>query len=197
MGVFRATLGALAVVATTWGAPALAQYPWHAEEARLASAAEFPTWSNALERNAEQRREFAACHDDSSQCKGAQKSLRVVLVKGSDLEREDQVRLVHRYVNRRSYRDDRAHKGVSAFTDESQTFRNRWMTLFEFVKRGGDCEDYATAKYFLLRQLGVPADDMRIRNNHINVSLTRHREYFSVEVSALKSTVYSSERIWL
>ena len=30
------------------------------------------------------------------------------------------------------------------------------------MQRGGDCEDYAVAKYFLLRELGFPAEDMRV-----------------------------------
>jgi predicted transglutaminase-like cysteine proteinase len=38
-----------------------------------------------------------------------------------------------------------------------------WATPAEFLKRGaGDCEDYAIAKFFLLRELGVPDADMRI-----------------------------------
>lgn len=31
-----------------------------------------------------------------------------------------------------------------------------------FAQRGGDCEDYAIAKYFALRFLGIPADRMRV-----------------------------------
>lgn len=172
----RLALSTLTAVVVTMGVPVRAQYPWHAEEALLANAAALPTWFAALERNAAQRREFAACLNDASLCKGAQKSLRVVLVKGANLEREDQIRLVHRYVNRRSYRRDRARKELSSFTDAVETFRNRWMTLFEFAKRGGDCEDYATAKYFLLRQLGIPADDLRI----VIIRERRHRAYHAV-----------------
>ncbi len=41
-------------------------------------------------------------------------------------------------------------------------FRSKWTTLLEFLRRGGDCEDYATAKYFLLRELGFPVDDLRV-----------------------------------
>ena len=38
-----------------------------------------------------------------------------------------------------------------------------WCTPREFMKqRGGDCEDYAIAKYFALRYLGVEAKRMRI-----------------------------------
>lgn len=37
-----------------------------------------------------------------------------------------------------------------------------WATPIEFIKRGGDCEDFAIAKYASLRALGVPEDRMRI-----------------------------------
>ncbi|NVJ52092.1 MAG: transglutaminase-like cysteine peptidase [Campylobacteraceae bacterium] len=38
-----------------------------------------------------------------------------------------------------------------------------WASPFEFLGTGaGDCEDYAIAKYFTLRQLGVPDNKLRI-----------------------------------
>lgn len=38
-----------------------------------------------------------------------------------------------------------------------------WASPFEFLGTGaGDCEDYAIAKYFSLRQLGVPDSKLRI-----------------------------------
>ena len=37
-----------------------------------------------------------------------------------------------------------------------------WATPVEFFKRGGDCEDYAIAKYTALRALGVPENRLRI-----------------------------------
>ena len=40
--------------------------------------------------------------------------------------------------------------------------RDYWATPLEFMKRGGDCEDYAIAKYVSLRALGVEGDKMRI-----------------------------------
>jgi predicted transglutaminase-like cysteine proteinase len=39
---------------------------------------------------------------------------------------------------------------------------DRWQTPVEFQRGGGDCEDYAIAKYLLLREHGVPASAMRI-----------------------------------
>lgn len=37
-----------------------------------------------------------------------------------------------------------------------------WETAFEFLRRGGQCQDYAIAKYLLLRAAGVPANLMRL-----------------------------------
>ncbi len=38
-----------------------------------------------------------------------------------------------------------------------------WATPVEFLAQGaGDCEDYAIAKYFTLKELGVPEEKMRI-----------------------------------
>ncbi len=35
-----------------------------------------------------------------------------------------------------------------------------WIEPADFVQNGGDCEDYALAKYNLLAQLGFPSEDM-------------------------------------
>jgi predicted transglutaminase-like cysteine proteinase len=37
-----------------------------------------------------------------------------------------------------------------------------WATPVEFLRKGGDCEDYAIAKYTALRALGVPEDRLRV-----------------------------------
>jgi len=38
-----------------------------------------------------------------------------------------------------------------------------WATPIESLRKGaGDCEDYALAKYFTLREIGVPANQLRI-----------------------------------
>ena len=37
-----------------------------------------------------------------------------------------------------------------------------WETPTEFFAKGGDCEDYAIAKYAWLRYLGVPEDSLRL-----------------------------------
>lgn len=40
--------------------------------------------------------------------------------------------------------------------------QDHWKTPTEFLRTGGDCEEYAFTKMLLLRALGVPASSMRI-----------------------------------
>ncbi len=59
---------------------------------------------------------------------------------------------VNNLVNKTEYIEDTSNYGQSDY----------WATPIEFFTRGGDCEDYAIAKYVSLRALGVPEDRMRI-----------------------------------
>ena len=59
---------------------------------------------------------------------------------------------VNQLVNRVSYVEDWANYRE----------RDYWAAPGEFFGNGGDCEDYAIAKYLLLRELGVDPDSMRI-----------------------------------
>lgn len=67
------------------------------------------------------------------------------------------------------------------FRDDIQLWRVKdyWATPVEALFRGaGDCEDFAIAKYFSLRQLGVPSEKLRItyvkalRQNQAHMVLT-------------------------
>jgi hypothetical protein len=35
-----------------------------------------------------------------------------------------------------------------------------WTTPYELLQSGGDCEDFAIAKYLLLREIGIPSSDL-------------------------------------
>lgn len=59
---------------------------------------------------------------------------------------------VNEMMNRKQYIGDDKNWGKSDY----------WATPVEFMLRGGDCEDYAIAKYFGLRALGVPESRLRI-----------------------------------
>ncbi len=60
---------------------------------------------------------------------------------------------VNDFFNKIRYRSDARHWKKKDY----------WATPFEFMGTGaGDCEDYAIAKYFSLRQLGIPDSKLRI-----------------------------------
>lgn len=59
---------------------------------------------------------------------------------------------VNTFVNKTRYITDSRNWGQSDY----------WATPVEFLQRGGDCEDYAVAKYVALRSLGVPEERLRI-----------------------------------
>lgn len=68
-------------------------------------------------------------------------------------ERKTLLERVNRAMNRLEYFPD----------DQLWALHDYWATPAEFLARGaGDCEDYAIAKYFLLLELGIPAEAMRI-----------------------------------
>jgi predicted transglutaminase-like cysteine proteinase len=64
----------------------------------------------------------------------------------------DMARDVDTYVNQVTYIEDRANWSKSDY----------WATPVEFFKNGGDCEDFAIAKYMSLRALGVPEERLRL-----------------------------------
>ena len=141
---------------------ASANYDFDVPDDYLASATEWPAWAQILEQQSSDREAISRCLADESTCIGKLKSLRPILIKGAALDRDRQLKLVNRYINRRRYRRDRRETSLSAAPGGEAELRNHWTTLLEFLNRGGDCEDYAVAKYFLLREFGFPAEDMRV-----------------------------------
>ncbi len=61
---------------------------------------------------------------------------------------------------------DRVNRTFNALTyiEDSDNWNRKdyWATPYEMIERGGDCEDYAIAKYMALKQLGVSEQQMRI-----------------------------------
>lgn len=68
------------------------------------------------------------------------------------LPRRDQLNAVNAWANTRPYVEDIQNYHVSDY----------WATPGQFLAHGGDCEDYAIAKYFSLVRLGFSTDDLRI-----------------------------------
>ena len=66
--------------------------------------------------------------------------------------RRDKMASVNDYINSVAYVSDSSNYGISDY----------WATPAEFLSRGGDCEDYAIAKYASLRALGFLPDQLRV-----------------------------------
>ncbi|MEJ2059483.1 MAG: transglutaminase-like cysteine peptidase [Gammaproteobacteria bacterium] len=61
--------------------------------------------------------------------------------------------IVNNFFNQLPFLPDQRHWGQTDY----------WATPLEFLETdGGDCEDFALAKYFTLRELGVPAERLRL-----------------------------------
>lgn len=141
--------------------PAEADYRFE-DGVYLGSARLMLDWADTLDRAEAERATLAACIDDKDACDRWLRGVHVVVNRARGLEADDQIRLINRYVNNRRYRGDRTEDRETAVSDGPVKLTNRWSTLLEFMQRGGDCEDYATSKYQLLRTLDVPAEDLRV-----------------------------------
>ena len=128
----------------------------------LGPADQLVDWADTLARARKQQPLLDSCLADVDRCSRRLRGLHVLVARARELTPEQQIRLVNRYVNKRRYRHDRSAEVQSAVAGQPVRLRSRWSTLVEFMLRGGDCEDYATSKYQLLRELGFAADDLRV-----------------------------------
>ena len=126
--------------------PARMNYPnlFGSTEIRSTDITAFTKWTTVIKRFEEQM--------------GAQASSprvqmwKAELQKLKGLSEKDQIDGVNSYMNAIKYVDDPKNFGKPDF----------WATPLEFFSKGGDCEDYAVAKYASLRALGFTAEQMRI-----------------------------------
>ena len=152
-----------ALLAFLLGNPALAgkPYPFDAS-GYLGEASLMPDWADTMTRQEIQSTALDACLADAGACPRHYRGLRHILLRAESLPPRKQVRLISRYVNGKRYQNDRTARLTSPLSDEPVKYRSRWATVEEFMRRGGDCEDFATTKYYLLRRLGFSADQLRI-----------------------------------
>ncbi|WP_294448237.1 transglutaminase-like cysteine peptidase [uncultured Mailhella sp.] len=64
----------------------------------------------------------------------------------------EKLNIVNKFWNLWPYRTDQEIYGKPDY----------WAAPYQFLSKSGDCEDYCIVKYFTLKELGVPIDDMRI-----------------------------------
>ncbi|MGE5538446.1 MAG: transglutaminase-like cysteine peptidase [Gemmatimonas sp.] len=123
------------------------------DERMFAGAAAFPKWSEMLERLARHeaiRVKPCRWEQGINVCEVGKWTAFVDTQRGRPLR--DMLDAVNAYMNAYPYVLDLATWGVEDY----------WETPQEHVSYGGDCEDYAIAKFMTLRKLGVPAADLRV-----------------------------------
>lgn len=99
--------------------------------------------------------------------KGAQEQPLLQQVAAFDqpaLSIKDKARHVNDLMNTLEYVGDQENYGRSDY----------WATPAEFMARGGDCEDFAIAKYAALKALGVPENRLRLAIVHDTVKDIPH-----------------------
>ncbi len=115
-----------------------------AEERRSKDLKAFTKWSDMFQR-----------FDQEMQKSSSQKiikELKADLAQFKSSSIYNMARQVNDLMNKTTYINDDKNWGKSDY----------WATPIEFLTRGGDCEDFAIAKYVALRALGVPENKMRI-----------------------------------
>ncbi|RMD64141.1 MAG: hypothetical protein D6826_03215 [Alphaproteobacteria bacterium] len=122
-------------------------------EFRSDSLKGLPQWTRVLQVMAREQPAFDACVQNAARCvTPTLRNWRRIMTQATGLDRKAQIKAVNDFFNRWPYKEDTALYGRSEY----------WATPSEFMARSGDCEDYAIAKYFALRQLGFSQDEMRI-----------------------------------
>ncbi|NJN52688.1 MAG: transglutaminase domain-containing protein [Gammaproteobacteria bacterium] len=132
-------------------------YRFDAAEDYLAPAAQWDTWQDARAAFTAELRLIESCNGAAtSLCSSGFRAVNRLLLRVRDFAPDDRVRAINAWVNRRRYREDRAQRATEG------KLPNEWRSLTDLIRRGGDCEDFAMAKYFLLREAGIPAARLRM-----------------------------------
>jgi predicted transglutaminase-like cysteine proteinase len=104
----------------------------------------FPKWLDMIGR----WKDGAPCESDTCTVKGWAGMIEDL--KGKD--RLTQIKEVNKLLNSKKYIIDMRNWGKEDY----------WATPFQFLKKNGDCEDYAISKFMALKALGIPIEDMRV-----------------------------------
>ncbi len=151
--LLRPVAATIAVVAALCAGPATVRAAnfTHLSESRFDELLRLPQWNQVSRMLPREAALVDRCRKTG--CDNAAAQALVAIVESSArASRAEQIRLVHDAVNRRPYRED-----LEQFGRE-----DLWQSPLAFAARGGDCEDFAIAKYFVLTLLGVPPSELRI-----------------------------------
>lgn len=121
---------------------------WNSNETKFNSIKGFLKWTGVIKRYKNEPK--IDCEYDSLSC--PLNVFSFFLNRIADDKKRDQLFEVNRTVNRGRYISDSRNWGMSEY----------WATPKEFLMNGGDCEDFAIAKFFALKRLGWTDDELRI-----------------------------------
>lgn len=116
-------------------------------------ASEFAPWAALTAVNRAENRELESCIGDRDLCATRELArYRRLLEVAAVQPATQQLKLVHEYFNSIEQTLE-GHDGISDF----------WASLYRIVStHRGDCKAIALGKYFTLRRLGWPAEDLRV-----------------------------------
>ena len=110
-------------------------------------------WNRVLRRLPKLSEALSACAADPVHCTAPWMGTWLQAHRAAaGLDRGEQLRVVNRFFNRRPYKSDHETYRTSEY----------WAAPDEFMAYSGDCEDYAIAKFFALRELGFANRELRI-----------------------------------
>lgn len=135
------------------GAPPAAAAQTNAQGVKLFGTVEFgrplsslPGWLDVIKRNE------ASPIFQAERYFNKKTNWKTLRDQASGLTKMDQLRLVNKFWNTWPYREDQPNWGKPDY----------WEIPAEFLKKSGDCEDYAIVKYFTLKELGFDPRKMRL-----------------------------------
>ncbi len=161
-------------------------------EFRAQNLTALPRWMSALRRIADEEKVYVACMTAYANCPFPAAVGWIAKIKSLEgLDRMTQLIELNLYLNRWPYKEDRENYGTSDY----------WASPLEFLRRSGDCEDYAIIKFVSLRLLGFQNDDLRmvvvmdtLRNLPHAVLAVRMDEKFYI-MDSLYDAVLTDDRI--
>lgn len=123
-------------------------------EFHSSNLAAIPQWTSVIERIRREQAAFDACDAQASACPTQRvRQWRQGIEAARSYSPEQQLQYVNDFANSIvPYITDTDNYGISDY----------WATPLEFMRRSGDCEDYAIIKFVSLLELGFTNDQMRI-----------------------------------
>ncbi len=108
----------------------------------------FPRWQKVIDRFAEQRANPTQFCDAGRETTCAPMLWQHLIAELANLPFEERIERVNDFFNRVAYVTAESNWGDPSY----------WETPYEFLTHGGQCQDFAIAKYLALREFGVGED---------------------------------------